>query len=367
MLGVTYSIADQNVATTKSIGIYNLSINLAQTLSEQPQLHRLTVLSNKTIAADLTLTARARIKEYNYPVLSKLGRIWWDQWAVYQKARAEGNPWLFLPKGFCSFVARPPVRVAAYVHDIMGDFYARRYPGYFPKIEAQYFARSLRATICRSSVIFTNSEFSRAELLNFARRTALGAPRVIVAGYGFRPLKENPTIEKQNRVLLFVGKAPHKLTNLAVGFLTRWLGESNFCGVIDCIGIVSPTMKRPEGPRWNWMGRVPPGQGRELIRRSRAVVYTSEYEGFGMPPVEAVLEGTCPVFSDIPPLRETMGDAGCPFSNDSEASFSAAMNRAFNTTCETLEVWSELLLRRHNWDSVSKRIMQGLSGNALAT
>jgi glycosyltransferase involved in cell wall biosynthesis len=188
-----------------------------------------------------------------------------------------------------------------------------------------------------------------------------------VAGYGFRPLKENPTIEKQNRVLLFVGKAPHKLTNLAVGFLTRWLGESNFCGVIDCIGIVSPTMKRPEGPRWNWMGRVPPGQGRELIRRSRAVVYTSEYEGFGMPPVEAVLEGTCPVFSDIPPLRETMGDAGCPFSNDSEASFSAAMNRAFNTTCETLEVWSELLLRRHNWDSVSKRIMQGLSGNALAT
>src|ERR1051326_2030559 len=113
MLGVTYSIADQNVATTKSIGIYNLSINLAQTLSEQPQLHRLTVLSNKTIAADLTLTARARIKEYNYPVLSKLGRIWWDQWAVYQKARAEGNPWLFLPKGFCSFVARPPVRVAA--------------------------------------------------------------------------------------------------------------------------------------------------------------------------------------------------------------------------------------------------------------
>src|SRR5262245_27149940 len=132
MLGLTYSIADQNVATTKSIGIYNLSTNLARALSEESQLERFTVLSNKTLSTDLALTPRASVKECNYPILSKLGRIWWDQWGVYQRARAERNPWLFLPKGFCSFVARPPVKVAAYVHDIMGDFYSRRYPGYFP-------------------------------------------------------------------------------------------------------------------------------------------------------------------------------------------------------------------------------------------
>ena len=359
MLGVTYSIADQNVATTKSIGIYNLSTSLAQTLSEQPQLERLTILSNKTVSSDLTLTAKARVEECNYPILSRWGRIWWDQWGVYQRARAERNPWLFLPKGFCSFVARPPVKVAAYVHDIMGNFYSRRYPSYIPKLESHYFAKSLRATVCRSSVIFTNSNFSRSELLDFARQTGLKEPKVIVAGFGFRPIKEKPG-EKQNRVLLFVNKAPHKLTSLAVSFLTRWLRESNFNGVIDCLGTVSPATQNPTGPQWNWLGRVALGQSRELIRRARAVVYSSEYEGFGIPPVEAVLEGTCPVFSDIPALCETMGETGCPFSNDSESSFLAAMNRALSMAPATLQEWSESLLQRHTWAAVSKRIVDEL-------
>jgi glycosyltransferase involved in cell wall biosynthesis len=361
MLGVTYSIADQNVATTKSIGIYNLSTNLARNLSEQPQLERLTVFSNETVSPSLALTSKARIEEYNYPVRSRWGRILWDQWSVYQRARAAGNPWLFLPKGFCSFLARPPVQVAAYVHDIMGDFYNRNYPNFSPRLEAQYFARSLAATICQSSVIFTNSEFSKSELLEYTRRKGMRQPKVIVAGYGFRPVSPEP-VQKQNRVLLFASSMPHKQTKLATHLLTHWLGESKFTGVIDCIGIIAPGMETPQGSRWNWMGRVPPGKGRELIRRARAVVYSSEYEGFGMPPVEAVLEGTCPVFSDIPPLRETMGAAGCAFSNDSEASFLAAMNRALTIGPETLGSWAQTLLQRHNWLAVSQRIMGELLG-----
>jgi glycosyltransferase involved in cell wall biosynthesis len=192
----------------------------------------------------------------------------------------------------------------------------------------------------------------------------LRVPKVIVAGFGFRPIKPEPN-HKQNRVLLFVSKAPHKLTNLAVSFLTRWLRESNFDGVIDCIGIVSPTTEKPAGSHWNWMGRVSSGKSRELIRRARAVVYTSEYEGFGIPPVEAVLEGTCPVFSDIPALRETMGETGCPFSNDSEASFLAAMSRAFSLAPAALHGWSESLLRRHNWATVSTRIMNELRASEV--
>lgn len=47
----------------------------------------------------------------------------------------------------------------------------------------------------------------------------------------------------------------------------------------------------------------------QLIRQSRAVVFPSFFEGFGYPPVEALLSGTRCVAFDLPVLREVSGDA----------------------------------------------------------
>jgi hypothetical protein len=308
----------------------------------------------------LRLAAKARVQEFNYARRSKAGRIWWDQWGVYRSAQATDHRRLFLPKGFGSFVARPRLQVAAFVHDIMGDFYRRHYPGFQSKPESFYFSRSLAATLRQSRVIFTNTEFSKRELTGWAQSSGLSCPKVIVAGYGFAP-PEPVWTKKENRILLFASAMPHKRTDIAVRFLTRWLRESKFDGVIDCIGILSPRMTRPEGRSWNWIGRVLPAQACEMMRRSRAVVYVSEYEGFGMPAVEAVLEGSCPVFSNIPPLLEVMGQAGCPFSNGSEESFLKAMDGALTMPPETIHAWAAGLLHRHHWPAVAGKIVQELS------
>jgi len=360
MNDLVYSIADQNVETTKSIGIYNFSVHLAQYLSEHPQLQKLTVFSNSTVTPHLRLAAKACVREYNFARKSKVGRMLWDQWSLYRAAQATGHRWLFLPKGFCSFGARPRLQVAAFVHDIMGDFYRQHYPGFTSKFEAFYFSHSLAATLRQSRVIFTNTEFSKRELTGWTQRAGLSCPKVVVAGYGFVPPAPDWT-ERENRILLFASDLPHKRTDLAIRFLTHWLRESKYDGVIDCIGIQSPKMARPEGRSWQWIGRVLPAQAREMMRRARAVIYVSEYEGFGMPAVEAVLEGSCPVFSDIPPLREAMGEAGCPFSNDSEASFLKAVDRALAASPDTIHAWAAKLLHRHHWPAVAEKIIQELS------
>jgi hypothetical protein len=360
MIDLAYSIADQDVETTKSIGIYNFSLQLPKYLSEHPQLRKFTVLSNSTVSPRLRLAAKARILEFDFARRSKMGRILWDQWSLYRSAQATGHRWLFLPKGFCSFMARPRPQVAAFVHDIMGDFYRQHYPGSVSKLESFYFSHGLAATLQQSRVIFTNTEFSRSELTGWAQRTGLPCPKVVVAGYGFAPPEPDWT-EKENRILLFASAMPHKRTDIAIRFLSRWLRESKYDGVIDCIGILSSRMARPENPGWRWIGRVLPAQAREMMRRARAVVYVSEYEGFGMPAVEAVLEGSCPVFSDIPPLREAMGGAGCPFSNDSEESFLGAMDMALTTPPDTIHAWAAELLHRHHWPVVAGKILQELS------
>lgn len=360
MTDLAYSIADQDVETTKSIGIYNFSLHLAQYLSEHPQLRKFTVFSNSTVSPHLRLAAKARVQEFDFARRSRVGRILWDQWSLYRAAQATGHRWLFLPKGFCPSAARPRLQVAAFVHDIMGDFYHQHYPGFQSKLESFYFSRGLAATLRQSRVIFTNTEFSKRELAGWAQRAGLSCPRMIVAGYGF-DAPEPCWMEKENRVLLFASGMPHKRTDIAIRFLTRWLQASKYDGVIDCIGILSPRMEKPEGPGWRWIGRVLPAQSREMMRRARAVIYVSEYEGFGMPPVESVLEGSCPVFSDIPPLREAMGGAGCPFANDSEESFLKAMDRALSMSPDTIHAWAAELLHRHHWPAVAEKIVQELS------
>ncbi len=359
LLHLCLSLADQNVATTKSIGIYNFSTRLARELAACPGAARLTLFTNRTIAGLPPASERVALAGFNGPAESKIKRIVWDQSGVYRATTKAGGDWLFLPKGFASFLRRPPMLLAAYVHDIMGEHYHEHHRGYEPGLEYAYFARSLAATLRHAKVIFTNTEFTRREILALARRWRISAPRVVVAGYGFDPVSRAP-LTRENRVLLFASKVPHKRTDLAVGFLEHWLKSNGFKGQIDCIGIISDEMRRHASPAWNWIGRVPPEKGRELIRRARAVVYFSEYEGFGMPPVEAALEGTCPVYSDIPPICEVMAGAGQPFSNSSADEFADAMNRALATPTKTVAAWSNELLARHNWPTVTRRILGGL-------
>lgn len=139
---------------------------------------------------------------------------------MYSAARRAGNEWLFLPKGFASFARRCPVKLAGYVHDIMGEYYHQHYRGYEPRLEYEYFARSLRAALRQARVLFTNSAFTRSELLGLAGRWGIAAPPVVVAGYGFDAESYEPP-PKENTVLLFASKVPHKQTGLALRLLDR--------------------------------------------------------------------------------------------------------------------------------------------------
>jgi glycosyltransferase involved in cell wall biosynthesis len=57
-------------------------------------------------------------------------------------------------------------------------------------------------------------------------------------------------------------------------------------------------------------GRVPDAHRDGLIAAADALVFPSQYEGFGAPAVEAMALGTPVICSDQPALAEVVGDAG---------------------------------------------------------
>lgn len=183
-VALSYSLADQEFTRTKSIGIWNVSTGLLRHLAAHPQVQRVTVFANPT-QAGLVESDKVQCWFYQLALRGKLGRLIWDQWGVYRAARQARQPWLFLPKGFASFVRRCPVRLAAYVHDTIHDFYARTYQPNPLQRETGYFLRCLKATLRQATVLFTNSQFTAVEVRRLALQWGLPVPRLCVAGIGF--------------------------------------------------------------------------------------------------------------------------------------------------------------------------------------
>jgi len=363
-LRITYSLADQSFAKTKSIGIFNLSLGLLRELQSRPEVDRLDVLTNSTLRNQILTASKTGTYDDDAAIAGRIGRMKWDQWDVYSAARRRRNEWLFLPKGFASFLRRPPVRLATYVHDTIHEFYRDQYPSVVSGFEDRYFARGLRATIRHSDVIFTNSEFTRDEVIRVAGKLGLNPPPVIHAGIGFVDEPVGAVADKSGIVVL-AGRFPHKLTAQMIDWMDRWERRSRYADPVHWIGALPAGVTFPNRSNWHLHSRLTEEDYRAKIAGAKVLLFASEYEGFGMPPVEAALVGTVPVFSRIPATLEVMGESGVSFANDSHNSFTAALADALKTSPEQVSAWKQELLSRHNWKSVADRIIDGLKATPL--
>ncbi len=349
-LDLTYSLADQHFQRTKSLGILNFSVQFLNHLAKRPELKRLTVLNNSTLTAGVHLPPNALQEIHDRAVSGRWGRIWWDQIGAYTAAKQTGNELLFLPKGFASFVRKSPVRLSGCLADVMPEYYQRHYPGAFSRIELRYFLLSMRAVLRQAEVLFTISDFSRDEIARVATERGWRRPRLRTMGIGF--VRPRVRIQKEDRLIVLASSFPHKRTAMAIEYMAQWQQATGYAGSVHWVGRLPGGISLRPFSNWKHELRLAETEYRDLAARSKVLVFTSEYEGFGMPPVEAVLAGACPVYSAIPPTQEVMGQTGCSFSNGSYESFAAAMNQALQMPANALNEWAEQLLARHNWDRV---------------
>jgi hypothetical protein len=342
------------------LGIYSTSLGLLDAVSRHPDVQRVRVLANSGIAGHLPQNNRVEVESHDYAATGTLGRMWWEQIGCYRGLVEKNDDWLFLPKGFASFVGRSPIRLAVYVHDIMAATFADRYPGSFSRAKQWYFAACYRASLRRSRVVFTNTEFTRGELERWAAKQRVRCPPIVVVGYGVAPSAGSDGENKEDRILVFVRKSPHKRTDLAIRYVERWRRERHYGGQLVAVGSMPDGLDLSDGDGWHHEERLSSAQYTDLVAKSRLVVHFSEYEGFGMPPLDAVLAGVCPVYSDLPPEREVMDGAGCPFINSSYDSFVQAMDRALSISPQQLRSWADALALRHDWRGVADRVVSAL-------
>lgn len=117
------------------------------------------------------------------------------------------------------------------------------------------------------------------------------------------------------------------------------------------------------GPRIRFVGRVEDDVLRAYVSNADALAFPSTYEGFGLPPLEAMAAGVPAVVSDIPVLREVCADAAEYCNPDRPDEIAAKLE-----TVLTDSSWRETLIERghrraaaFSWDTAAAETVAALA------
>lgn len=206
------------------------------------------------------------------------------------------------------------------VHDLQ----YRAFPGYFSRKKLTYLRAVMPMSARRASAIAVPTEFVKSTVCE-----AYGIPgeKVHVVPHGVETrLGERATPESELREKFALGDAPfvvfpamthpHKGHAFLLDVMERhWAARGVRLVLIGGRGAaevdIAPRLLRsPLSTTVSRLGRVSNADRDGLIRAATALVFPSEYEGFGAPLIEAMALGTPVLCSDRACLPEVVGTAG---------------------------------------------------------
>ncbi|HUM03803.1 MAG TPA: glycosyltransferase family 1 protein [Thermoanaerobaculia bacterium] len=192
-------------------------------------------------------------------------------------------------------------------------------------------------SVRRARRIATVSAATRDDLL---RLFPGAAEKTFVVPNGLAPPPEDPGGPPPNDgrpYVLFLGTLePRKnLPRLVAAMETIWDRRPDFPDLLLAGGegwglplFVEGLQRSRHASRIRRLGWTTDAESARLIRRARLLAYPSLYEGFGLPPLEAMALGTPVVGSSSSSLPEVIGDAGLLPDPESVTEIAKALLRA---------------------------------------
>lgn len=227
--------------------------------------------------------------------------------------------------------------------------------------------RTLIPLLARSAAgFFTVSEFSKAEL---GRHAHLPAERTVVTYNGVDHILRRPGetsilarhgLAPGGYVLCVGANNPNKNIGLVVAGLAR-LGDPRI--VLVNVGHANPAVFQAAGPRWGAetrsLGHVSDAELRALYEGALCLAFPSRYEGFGIPPLEAMACGCPTIVARTSALPESCGDAAlyCDLNDADEMAVHLRALRDDAALRERLRAAGREHARQFTWRAAAQRIL----------
>jgi glycosyltransferase involved in cell wall biosynthesis len=318
------------------------------------------------------LAARTEALRPTVRVLAGSGGTTWEQRTLPTAASRDALDVFFAPAYTAPL--RLPCPVGLTVHDL--SFYA--HPEWFGWREGLRRRVLTRLAARRAVVVLTDTHFSKGEI-----QTHLGLPanriEVITLGAGLPACLDGSGPEgdvarrdtRREPCVLYVGSVfnRRRVPDLIEAFALvvaripnarlEIVGENRTFPHQDLGALCSASEARD---RIGLRSYVPDAELADAFRRASAFAFLSEYEGFGLPPLEALASGIPPVVLDTPVAREVCGAAARYVARGDIPATAAALVDLLGNQIARSAVMSQApgVLGRYSWPETARRTLETL-------
>jgi mannosyltransferase len=229
-----------------------------------------------------------------------------------------------------SYYRLPRTRVNKYIVTVYDFTYERYGRGLARFVHTRQKLSSIR----RADIVLCISESTRRDVLELCPDVDIGKLRVAHLGVDREAFYQDktPSTATTEKVVLFLGKrVDYKRFDIAVDAVRQSPDLS--------LGVVGPTLSQNEremltqqlGDRWQEYGPVDAVQLRRLYSSAYAFIFPSDYEGFGLPVLEAMACG-CPVVAAAKSSLPEVGGAAAHYAGSQNGEAYASELRELSVT-----------------------------------
>lgn len=367
-----FAIDGNEANTTQRVGsnvyAYELLIALEK-LTREKQEYSWTVLLSSPCLADLP----AEREGWRYQVVTP--RPLWTQIGLPMHLFLQRQKYdvFFTPGHYAPRVSSVP-----YISSVM-DLAFLKYPKQFKRKDYLQLKEWTRYSVKHADKVLAISEFTKEEVVKTYKRNAndvfVAYPALPTAAPTEKAsliwLKKEAGIK--DPFILYVGTLqPRKnlvqLIHAFSLFCDKYSSKKStpqlvIAGKIGWLAkdILGAAQHSEYKDRIHLLGYVTDAQKELLYKKSECTVLIGQYEGFGIPPLEAMAHGTLPISANSSSLPEVMGEAGFQVTPTDTEELANTFQEVFKLTARQRAVLlkkGRLQLKKFSWQRSAEIILQ---------
>jgi glycosyltransferase involved in cell wall biosynthesis len=251
-----------------------------------------------------------------------------------------------------------------------------RVPQCYTQTSIAYFDRFLQRCVQTAKIIVADSQATRQDILEYTDVDEAKV-RVVHLGvdtYGGTPLSPSCIEETKARYglhaayFLMLGETcRRKNIPLALDAIQDIKQRRKDCPTLVLVGKSGDDADRIAGlirdkgieDQVRWLGHVPEGDVYPLLAGAIALLYPSLYEGFGLPPLQAMQVGTPVIASSVSSIPEVVGDAGLLMDPTCSGTLTEAMLTVLDDESlrRQLTIRGRLRVRQFTWEKTARSMV----------
>jgi glycosyltransferase involved in cell wall biosynthesis len=317
------------------------------------------VFTNLETSADI-VPRQANFHRIAHAVRAKFrpARILWEQTVLPLAAARYRLDVLFNP-GFTAPLLAPCAAVTVF-HDLQH----KRHPEYFRRFDLPFWRLLIWMSAHRSRHLIATSQATGADLQHYYR---IPAKPITVIPHGVAQRFFALDRSSLEPYLLYVATLhPHKNHERLLRAYARRPRRERlvFAGIpgFHAQPVRDLIAELKLGDSVHLTGWIPQEELYKLYEHAAACVIPTTFEGFGMPVLEALAAAIPTACSDIPPLRETAGEAALFFNPLDEDAIAEALDRITEDQRlrRTLAEAGPPQARAYTWERTARQTLEAL-------